>query len=217
MVYELSQENSLVHHFITELRDQNIQKDSMKFRKNLERLGEILAYELSKTLNYTSHQVNTSLGIKTGKLLVQQPVLLTILRAGIPFFQGVLNFFDQAECGFIGAFRQDDIQHHADIKINLSYAKFPKIGDKVIILADPMLATGQSLVATTKEILKTGQPRHIHFLSVLASPEGIDHLSRHISLPYSIWTISIDDKLDQKGYIIPGLGDAGDLAFGRKQ
>ncbi|MFZ4740313.1 MAG: uracil phosphoribosyltransferase [Bacteroidales bacterium] len=211
----LGNHNSLFNQFIAEVRDEKIQKDSMRFRKNMERLGEIFAYELSKKMQYELKEVITSLGIAEIQLLKQQPVIASILRAGLPFHNGLLNFFDQAENAFISAYRKHDKNGKFDIQIE--YLSCPDITDKVLILADPMLATGASMVKTYKELITHGKPSHTYFVSVLASAEGIDYVRKHLSnSDVSIWVGAVDDELTAQAYIVPGLGDAGDLAFGNK-
>jgi uracil phosphoribosyltransferase len=215
MVNILGNHNSLFNQFIAEVRDEKIQKDSMRFRKNMERLGEIFAYELSKKMQYELKEVVTSLGIAEIQLLKQQPVIASILRAGLPFHNGLLNFFDQAENAFISAYRKHDKNGKFDIQIE--YLSCPDITDKVLILADPMLATGASMVKTYKELISHGKPSHTYFVSVLASAEGIDYVRKHLSnSEVSIWVGAVDDELTAQAYIVPGLGDAGDLAYGNK-
>ncbi|MEI6696787.1 MAG: uracil phosphoribosyltransferase [Bacteroidota bacterium] len=211
----LGNHNSLFNQFIAEIRDEKIQQDRMRFRKNMERLGEIFAYELSKKLQYESKEVVTSLGIAEIQLLKQQPVIASILRAGLPFHYGLLNYFDQAENAFISAYRKHDKKGNFDIQIE--YLSCPDLTDKVLILADPMLATGASMVKTYKELISHGKPSHTYFVSVLASAEGIDYVHKHLSISdVSIWVGAVDDELTAQAYIVPGLGDAGDLAYGNK-
>nr|MBI1229317.1 uracil phosphoribosyltransferase [Cytophagales bacterium] len=214
-MFILNQQNSIATHFVAELRDVHLQKDRIRFRKNLERLGEIMAYEISKEMTYTSHVVETPFQELPIPLIQVQPVVVAVLRAAIPFFQGVLNFFDQADCGFIGAFRKE---HDADdrIEIELGYSGAPSLEGKEVILVDPMLATGKSFVTSIDELMSNGRPTKIHFLSVIASPEGVSFISNHVDCPFKIWTCALDDHLNEFSYIVPGLGDAGDLAFGPK-
>lgn len=187
----------------------------MRFRKNLERLGEIMAYEISKSMTYASQKIETPFLEISTPLLQSQPVVIAVLRAAIPFFHGVLNFFDQANCGFIGAFRKVGNVNEA-IEIELGYAAAPSIEGKEVILVDPMLATGKSFVECINKLSKNGAPKKIHLLSVIASPEGLDYIEKNLHLPHEIWACAIDDHLNEFSYIIPGLGDAGDLAFGPK-
>ena len=215
MVHNLSLNNSLVNVFVAELRDTETQKDSLRFRKNLERLGEIFAYEISKTLGYTDVQTTTPLGIANTKQLTEQPVVATVLRAGVPLHTGILNFFDRAENAFIGAYRK----HHKNnsFEISLDYVASPHINEKILILCDPMLASGSSMVQTYKALLEFGIPKHTHFVSVIASSEGVDYLKKNMPHQnFTIWCSAIDEELTAQAYIVPGLGDAGDLAFGIK-
>lgn len=214
MVYNLGEQNTIFNQFVSELRDVNIQKDSMRFRRNLERMGEIAAYEISKTFDYQSKSVTTPLGEATMQLMSKQPVIATILRAGLPLHQGVLNYFDRAENAFISAFRK----HHKDgtFNIQLEYVAAPDINNKVLILTDPMLATGASLVMVYKALLQRGTPSHTHIVCAIASAEGVEYLKKHLPLNVSIWCGAIDEELTAQSYIVPGLGDAGDLSFGEK-
>ena len=215
MVNILSTGNSLLHHFVAELRDVEIQNDRMRFRRNLERIGEIAAYEISKTMNYENTDVTTPLGIATVPLLQSQPVLGTILRAGLPLHQGLLNYFDQADNAFISAYRR----HHKDgsFDIHLQYLSSPPIAGRTLILSDPMLATGQSLVETYKAMLESGQPAHTHVVAAIASRQGIEYVKANLPDNLTIWVAAVDEELTAQSYIVPGLGDAGDLAFGEKK
>jgi uracil phosphoribosyltransferase len=212
-MFILNQQHSIANQFLLELRDTNIQRDRMRFRKNMERLGEILAYEISKTLPFLPSETVTPLGKLSIAVLREQPILITILRAGLPFFQGFINFFDQANCGFIGAFRQEDT---SSITIKLEYVATTSITDKTVILIDPMLATGRSLFDSVQAILKNGRPHHLHVVSLVAAPEGIDYLEKNLRIPFTLWTCAVDEKLNHQYYIVPGLGDAGDLSYGMK-
>ncbi|MEI6822321.1 MAG: uracil phosphoribosyltransferase [Bacteroidota bacterium] len=215
MVHILGNHNSVFNQFVAEVRDEVIQKDSMRFRRNMERLGEIFAYEISKHLEYDNKEITTSLGIAEVPVMKQQPVIASILRAGIPFHLGILNYFDKAESAFVSAYRKHNKSGSFDIQVE--YVSCPDITDKVLILSDPMLATGASMVKTYKELILNGKPKHTHIVSVLASAEGIDYLHKHMSIDdITIWTGAIDDELTAQSYIVPGLGDAGDLAFGEK-
>lgn len=213
MVKNLSENHSLVSNWISELRDTAVQGDRMRFRRNIERIGEIIAYEISKTLPWDEQDIITPLGIAKSKMLQTQPVLGTILRAGLPLHQGMLNYFDKADNAFIAAYRK----HHTDgsFEISLEYLACPVIDKRVMILCDPMLATGASLVKTIGLLKKEGTPSEIHVAAVIACTEGIEFLRRH-EPEVKIWCGSIDEELTSKGYIVPGLGDAGDLAFGEK-
>ena len=214
-MFVLNKTNSIANHFLAEIRDKNIQPDSMRFRKNLERLGGLLAYELSKSLSYRAESVSTPLGSADINLISSQPLLIPIMRAGIPFYQGVLNYFDQADSGFIGAYRgqSDDAN---DFEIQLDYVATPSLDGRRLILIDPMLATGKSIVKTLGALRKNGEPVHVDLMCAIAAPEGIAYLEEHIDLKFDLWVAAIDEKLNDKAYIVPGLGDAGDLAYGQK-
>ncbi|NJO01000.1 MAG: uracil phosphoribosyltransferase [Bacteroidia bacterium] len=214
-MFVFSDKNSLVNHFVAELRDENIQRDSWRFRRNLERLGEVMAYEISKGLDYQAARIKTPLGVANTYLLSQQPILATILRAGLPFYQGFLNFFDQAESAFVGAYR-GPMQDDNSFEIVQSYTAAPSLDQKVLILIDPMLATGRSLVSVYEALLRYGLPRQVHVVAAIASRAGTEHLQAHIP-EARLWLGSLDETLNHKSYIVPGLGDAGDLAFGNKQ
>jgi len=214
MVIDLSKNNSLLNHWVAELRDVHVQNDRMRFRRNIERIGEVAAYELSKTLQYKTVEVTTPLGIAPTQLLTEQPVLATILRAGLPLHQGMLNYFDKADNAFISAYRK----HHPDgsFEISLEYLSCPILNGRVLILCDPMLATGASLVETIQAIQKTYTPAKIHIVVTIASQKGIEHVEKELGADTPIWCAAIDPVLNDKSYIVPGLGDAGDLAFGTK-
>ena len=214
MVHNLSLNNSIVNQFVSEIRDIQIQKDRMRFRKNLERLGEIFAYEISKTLHYKNIEVTTPLGIANVPVLENHPIIGTILRAGLPLHYGLLNYFDQADNAFISAYRR----HHKDgsFDIKLEYIGSPQLVDRELILCDPMLATGSSIVMTYKALMEKGIPKHTHIVCALASTIGIEYVKRNLPVNVTIWSAAIDDELTAQSYIVPGLGDAGDLAFGGK-
>lgn len=214
MVHVLSEKNSIINHFISELRDVEIQKDRMRFRRNIERIGEIAAYEISKTLEYEVKDVVTPLGIAPTPLLKEQPVIGTILRAGLPLHQGVLNYFDAADNAFVSAYRK----HHKDgsFDIRLDYMSSPSLEGRTLILADPMLATGSSIVVTFKEMLQGGKPKHTHIVACIASMQGVEYVKSHLPSDVTLWIGAIDEELTAQSYIVPGLGDAGDLAFGTK-
>lgn len=199
--------------WISELRDESIQKDRMRFRRNLERIGEVAAIEISKELPYKETEVQTPLGIANCKTLKDQPVLGTILRAGIPLHQGLLNYFDRADNAFISAYRKH--QRDGSFEISLEYISCPDLENRVLILSDPMLATGASLVKTIQFLKDEGPPSEIHIVTAIACTVGIEYLRRE-EPGVKIWCGDIDDELTAKGYIVPGLGDAGDLAFGNK-
>ena len=215
MVYNLGKTNSILNQFLAEIRSQEIQTDRMRFRRNMERLGEIFAYEISKQLDYESQEINSPLGVSEMNLLQETPILATILRAGLPLHQGLLNYFDQADNAFISAYRK----HHKNgrFDIELEYISCPDIKNKILILADPMLATGASMEITYKSLMQFGTPKHTHIVAAIASLEGINYLKRNLNMTnVSIWVASIDDELTAQSYIVPGLGDAGDLSFGNK-
>lgn len=215
MVYNLSSSNSIFNQFIAEIRDESIQKDSMRFRRNLERIAEITAYEVSKTLFYKEEQVVTPLGISTVSILESQPVIATILRAGIAMHHGFLNYFDKADSAFVTAYRK--YKNAENFDIHVEYVTAPDITDKVLIINDPMLATGQSMIAAYKGLLKYGKPSKVIICVAIASQEAIDYVRQHTPLGTTIYTGAIDYELTAQSYIVPGLGDVGDLAFGKKQ
>ncbi len=208
--------NSVLNSFIAQIRDKNTQKDSMRFRKNIERIGEILAYELSKKLDFSKKNVQTPLGTKKMELINEKIVLCSILRAGLPLHQGVLNFFDEAENAFISAYRKHNKNNEKEFTIEVEYFASPSLEGKTLILIDPMLATGNSMVAVYEALKKHGIPKKIHIVSVIGSLEGVEYIEQFFPENTELWISAIDDQLNDKGYIIPGLGDAGDLAFGNK-
>ncbi|MBG6111755.1 uracil phosphoribosyltransferase [Flavobacterium sp. CG_9.10] len=214
-IHILSENNSVLNHFLGQIRNINIHNDSMRFRRNIERIGEIMAYELSKELHFKDIEIQTPLGIKKTTEIKDQLVLCSILRAGLPLHLGFLNYFDSAENGLISAYR-----HHPNnddyFEIKVEYQAVADINNKNVILIDPMLATGQSIVAVFNRLMEQGSPKEIHVAVVIAAPEGIAHLEKHLPENCHLWIATLDEKLDEKSYIIPGLGDAGDLAFGQK-
>jgi uracil phosphoribosyltransferase len=211
MVINLSQDYSILCDWIAEIRDQSVQTDRMRFRRNLERIGEIAGYEISRMLPYEELEIQTPLGISNSKMLKNQPVLATILRAGLPLHQGLLNVFDKADNAFISAYRKH--VRDGSFEISMSYITSPELDNRVLIISDPMLATGSSMVKTIQQLRSEGNPVEIHI--VTACTVGIEYLRR--ALPAcKIWCGAIDDELTAKGYIVPGLGDAGDLSFGNK-
>jgi uracil phosphoribosyltransferase len=214
MIVNLSQQHSLVSNWVSELRDVNVQGDRMRFRRNLERIGEIAAYEISKELPFIVQEIPTPLGTHESKVLMEQPVLATILRAGVPLHHGMMNYFDRADNAFISAYRK----HHRDgsFEISLQYMSSPSLEDRIVIISDPMLATGASLVKTIQYIKSEGNPKAIHIVAAIACTVGIEFVQREAGNQIKIWCGDIDDELTAKGYIVPGLGDAGDLAFGIK-
>ncbi|MES2371787.1 MAG: uracil phosphoribosyltransferase [Bacteroidota bacterium] len=214
MIVNLSDQHSLVSNWVSELRDINVQGDRLRFRRNLERIGEIAAYEISKQLPWVTVETPTPLGTHDSKMLESQPVLATILRAGLPLHNGMLNYFDKADNAFISAYRK----HHRDgtFEISLEYMSCPVLDNRVIIISDPMLATGASLVKTIQYMKSEGNPKDLHVVVAIACTVGIEFIKRECGDDIKIWCGDIDDELTAKGYIVPGLGDAGDLAFGTK-
>jgi uracil phosphoribosyltransferase len=214
MVNILGNENSIFNEYIAEIRDEQIQSDRMRFRRNMERMGEIFAYEISKKFSYVAEEVTTSLGVAKVPKLAEQPVVATILRAGLPLHIGILNYFDQADNGFISAYRK----HHKDgtFDVQVEYMSSPDLEDRILILCDPMLATGTSMVLAFNALLKKGKPKHTHVVSVIASTEGVNYAKLHLPENVTLWMGAVDDELTAQSYIVPGLGDAGDLAFGVK-
>jgi len=216
MLRILGNQNSILNQFIAELRDINVQNDFMRFRRNLERCGEIFAYELSKELNFQSNQVQTPLGVAEINLPNETIVLATILRAGLPLHQGMLNYFDKAENGFISAYRK--YSNDGTFRIQFEHISCPNIEGKTLVLIDPMLATGASMLLAYKAICERGTPAHTHIVSVIASKEGVEYMKRNLSAKNTtLWLGAVDDELTVKSYIVPGIGDAGDLAYGAKE
>ncbi|AEL24846.1 uracil phosphoribosyltransferase [Cyclobacterium marinum] len=212
-MFILNQNNSIANQFLAELRSIHIQKDRLRFRKNLERVGEILAYEVSKELPYSLHTITSPLAQVETPLLKEQPVIIAVLRAAIPFYQGILNFFDHADSGFIGAYRKEGEEQ---IEISLNYLASPDLTEKTVIMVDPMLATGKSFLKSIEALKGYGKPKQIEIVCAFAAPEGLEHIQENLELPYRFWIGALDEKLNQQSYIVPGLGDAGDLAFGPK-
>jgi uracil phosphoribosyltransferase len=213
MTFVLNQNPSIANHMLRELRDKDIQRDSMRFRNNIEKLGSIMAYEISKVFQYHPETISTPLGSSVISVLNQQPVLITVLRAGLPYFQGFQKFFDQAECGFIGAFRNEG---NDEITISLNYLATPSLQNREVILIDPMLATGKSFVKSFNALVKYGKPAHVHIASLVAVPDGIQFIKQNLNVPHTVWTWALDEGLNEQSYIVPGLGDAGDLCYGTK-
>ena len=214
-IHYLSEGNSVLNHFLGQIRNVNVHNDSMRFRRNIERIGEIMAYELSKELHYAPVEIKTPLGVKNTTEIKDQLVLCSILRAGLPLHLGFLNYFDSAENGFVSAFR-----HHPNnddyFDILVQYQALADINGKNLVLVDPMLATGQSIVAVYNKLMERGTPKEIHIAVVIAAPEGIAHLEQQLPENCHLWVASLDEKLNEHSYIVPGLGDAGDLAYGEK-
>lgn len=212
-MFILTSENSIAQEYLIEIRDKEIQLDRMRFRNNMERLGSILAYEMSKSLEYKTVAVESPLGIKEHAVIKKQPVLFCVLRAAIPFYNGFLNFFDKADSGFLGAYRREE-SSPSNINIAADYFKTPDLNDKEIIIIDPMIATGKSITMAINMIKENYSPSKIHAASLIASKDGIDYLNANADC--EIWTVDIDNNLNEFAYIVPGLGDAGDLSFGQK-
>lgn len=212
-MFLLNKTNSVVNHFLAELRDAGIQQDSMRFRRNMERIGEIFAYEISKKLAYEEFEVQTPLGLATVNMMPKMPVLATILRAGLPLHQGLLNIFDKADSAFIAAYRKT--KKSGDFDIRMEYISTPDLQDRTLIISDPMLATGKSMVLCCKELLANYKIKTLHIVAVIASQEGIEHVKANLPKA-NLWIGAIDEEMTTKAYIVPGLGDAGDLAFGEK-
>jgi uracil phosphoribosyltransferase len=214
-IHNLSEQNSILNTFISELRDTHVQKDRMRFRRNIERIGEILGYELSKILNYKTTNITTPLGTCAINLPKNDIVLCSILRAGVPLHQGLLNYFDDAQNAFISAYRHHQ-KNPESFEIIVEYLACPSLEGKTLILVDPMLATGQSMVATFEALKPFGTPKEVHLVSVIGAQAGITYIQEHFKNNTYLWIAAVDEKLNERGYIVPGLGDAGDLAFGEK-
>ncbi len=213
MLFNLSEQLTIGNQFLAELRDANVQQDRLRFRRNMERIGELLAYELSKKLVYEEKEIETPLGVANIPVPNQRLVLATILRAGLPLHQGLLNCFDKADNAFVSAYRRN----HKDgsFEIEIEYISCPDLDGCVLIVSDPMLATGASMDLATRELLNHGEPQAIHFVTAIASTQGLEHVERVFPDAY-IWVGAVDEELTAKSYIVPGLGDAGDLGFGPK-
>lgn len=214
-IHYISENNSVLNHFLGQIRNVNVQHDSMRFRRNIERIGEIMAYEMSKNLNYRAVEIQTPLGVKKTTEINDDLVLCSILRAGLSLHLGFLNYFDNVENGFVSAYRH----HYNDddsFNIKVEYQAVPSIANKTLLLIDPMLATGQSMVAVFNKLVEKEKPKEIHIAVVIAVPEGIEYLRNHLPDNCHLWIATLDEKLNDKNYIVPGIGDAGDLAYGRK-
>ena len=216
MVHILGQENTILNKFIAQIRDSRNQLDSMRFRRNVERVGEIMSYEISKTLNYQAQTVETPLGEAEMSLISDKVVIATVLRAGLPLQQGFLNYFDDAECAFVSAYRKN--KKDGTFKINVEYVSCGDLEGKILILVDPMLATGQSLRMTYETLVAHGgEPLHTHIASVIASEQGVEYAQQHLPAgKTTLWLGAVDAELTSKAYIVPGIGDAGDLCYGKK-
>jgi uracil phosphoribosyltransferase len=216
MHYNLSDTDSIANVFLLSMRNVKTQTDRAVFRNNMQRLGSILAYEISKKLSFKQESVQTPLGIARANVPAQFPVLITILRAGLPFFNGFHEFFHQSDAGFIGAYRQEG---ESRITIKVDYSATPEVQGKDLIMVDPMLATGRSAIDAVNLIIKRSRPSHIHLACMVAAPEGLKYAEENLKitgLPFTIWSCTVDERLDERSYIVPGLGDAGDLSFGNR-
>lgn len=214
-VHHLLEQNSIASKFLAELRDVSIQQDRMRFRRNIQRLGEILGYELSKSLNFNKAEINSPLGVASMHLPEKDIVICSILRAGLPLHEGLLNYFDEAENSFISAYRHHPFDDEK-FEIIVEYLASPSLEGKTLILADPMLATGRSFVNVFNALQEMGTPKQIHLVSVIGAEEGVEHISENFPENTQLWIAAIDKKLNEHGYIVPGLGDAGDLSYGEK-
>ena len=216
MVKILNSENTILNKFLSQMRDKGVQWDSMRFRRNMERVGEIMAYEISKSLNYKTRMVETPLGVAAVEEISDRVVVATILRAGLPFHQGFLNYFDDAENGFVSAFRKS--RPDGSFIVDVEYVSTSSLTGKTLILVDPMLATGTSLMLVYDALIRrAGEPDHTHFAAVFASEQGVDYVKRHCNTAKcTLWCAAVDQELTSKSYIVPGIGDAGDLAYGVK-
>ena len=216
MVKVLNKENTILNKFLAQMRDKRVQKDSMRFRRNMERVGEIMAYEISKKLNYKTEMVETPLGIAAVENISDKVVIATILRAGLPFHQGFLNYFDDAENGFVSAYRKS--RPDGSFIVEVEYVSTTSLAGKTLILVDPMLTTGTSLMLVYDALIRrAGEPEHTHFAAAIASEEGVDYVRKRINpSKCTLWCAAVDEELTAKSYIVPGIGDAGDLAYGEK-
>ncbi|QKJ61955.1 uracil phosphoribosyltransferase [Flavobacterium sp. M31R6] len=214
-IHYLSEKNSVLNHFLSQIRNIEVQKDSMRFRRNIERIGEIMAYEMSQSFHYRDIEITTPLGVKKTTEIADQLVVCSILRAGLTLHQGFLNYFDSAKNGFISAYRHHP-NHDDFFDILVEYQAIADINGKNVLLVDPMLATGQSIVAVYNKLMERGTPKELHIAVIIAAPEGILHLKQNLPDTCHLWIASLDEKLNDKSYIVPGIGDAGDLAYGDK-
>lgn len=215
MVHIFTKSPSVIQQYVAEIRDKNIQKDRMRFRKNIERMGELVAYEISKHLSYESKEVETPLGTAHCKVLKNDVVLGTILRAGLPLHQGMLNIFDKADNAIVSAYRKHTSE--LSFEIQIEYISAPSLEGKTLILCDPMLATGMSMVAAHKALVSNyGTPSHLHIVSVIASEQGLEYTRHHLPQDTRYWIVAVDPEMNAKSYIVPGIGDAGDLCYGEK-
>ena len=215
MVKILNKENSILNKFVAQMRDKVVQRDPMRFRRNMERVAEIMAYEISKSLSYSTRMVETPLGVAAVECIDDKIVIVTILRAGLPFHQGFLNFFDNAENGFVSAYRKN--RPDGSFVVDVEYVATSELAGKTLLLVDPMLATGTSLMLVYDALIRrAGEPEHTHFAAIFASEQGVDYVKNYLPANSTLWAAAVDEELTSKFYIVPGLGDAGDLAFGEK-
>lgn len=216
-IHNLEKTDSVFNQYMAELRDAVIQQDRMRFRRNLERVGQVMAYEISKSFEYDDEEVATPLGVKEIRTMHEQPVIATILRAGLPFHNGMLSMLDQADSAFIAAYRKYD-KNEEDSEIRVEYYSSPDLEGRILILCDPLLATGESIVKTLKGLMDEMSPKEIHIAVAVASQDGLDYVKRTMSrLPVTIWVGSVDEELTARAYVVPGIGDVGDLAYGEKR
>ena len=215
-IINFSEQNTVINQYMAELRDRSHQKNRMVFRRNIERIGEMMAYELSKTLDYKPKTVTTPLGTIDVSLPKEDLVVATVLRAGLPFHQGFLNVFDKAENAFVSAYRMYTNREHTEVGIHTEYMASPSVKGKTLLVVDPMLATGGSMVASIEALLKTGKPKRIHVCCVIAAPEGIEFVKQALPEDSTIWCAAIDAGMNEQKYIVPGFGDCGDLCYGEK-
>lgn len=215
-IVNFSEQNSVLNRFMAEVRDMEYQQNRLLFRNNIVRIGEVMAYEMSKALDYTQQDVKTPLGTATVNMPEQNIVLATVLRAGLPFHQGFLNVFDHAENAFVSAYRMYTNREHTEVGVHTEYMAAPSVEGKTLIIVDPMLATGGSMVASYEALLKTGKPKKVHIACVIAVPEGLEMLRDNVDEDTTVWCAAIDEGMNEHKYIVPGFGDAGDLCFGEK-
>jgi uracil phosphoribosyltransferase len=215
-VIDFSKSNSIINKYMAEMRDRDYQKNRLLFRNNIMRIGELIAYELSKTLNYEERTVETPLGTAHVNVPTDRLVLGTIFRAGLPFHQGFLNIFDHAANAFVSAYREYTDEAHTQVGIHVEYLATPSLDDATLLIVDPMLATGGSMEMGYKALLTKGTPRAVHVVCVIATPQGIDHIAKTLPDDTTVWCAAIDPALNEHQYIVPGFGDAGDLCFGDK-
>lgn len=214
-IINLGEANSILNQFVSELRDVNIQKDSLRFRRNIERIGEIMAYEISKEFTYSRKDVPSPLGTAQMNTPDDKVVISTILRAGLPFHQGFLSYLDHAENAFVSAYRK--YKDRLNFDIHIEYIASPRLSDKTLIITDPMLATGSSMELAYEALRTKGHPAHVHIASIIASKQALEYIKKKLPDDVTVWIAALDDGLDEHSYIVPGLGDAGDLAYGEKE